>query len=107
MILFDFGVKLPSGFLSDVGRTMPFWSRKKVEDFLDDVYLIKASGLKLIRSHRTGNKVREDVDQIIRKFGYESTHRPGHQIGLNVHEPYGQHLDMGEENTSQLQRTAK
>jgi Xaa-Pro aminopeptidase len=103
LILFDFGARLPSMYLSDIGRTIPFGNQSKVKDFFEDVFSIKREGLKKISSGRSGNKVREEIDKVIREHGYVSTHRPGHQIGLNVHEPYGPHLNYGEENEAKLE----
>jgi Xaa-Pro aminopeptidase len=101
LVLFDFGARLPSMYLSDVGRTIPFGVLDvKTSDFLEKVCSIKKEGLRRIVSGKSGEQVREDIDQIIKEHGFESTHRPGHQIGLNVHEPYGPHLNFGEENSS-------
>jgi Xaa-Pro aminopeptidase len=104
LVLFDFGVKVSSIYLADVGRTIPFKAGDtKTRDFLEDVYSIKRAGLKKITSGSTGNEVRSEIDEILREHGYESTHRPGHQIGLNVHEPFGPALAYGEENSAPLQ----
>ena len=89
-------------YLSDVGRTIPFGASEKTADFLKQVCLIKHEGLRKIASGKSGAQIREEVDQVIKEHGFESTHRPGHQIGLNVHEPYGPHLNFGEENSSRL-----
>jgi Xaa-Pro aminopeptidase len=105
LILVDFGAKLSSGYLSDVGRTIPFDSsgNQKINDFLEKVYSIKRAGLKKIVSGKTGSQVRDEIDQVIREHGFDSTHRPGHQIGLNVHEPFGPALAYGKENSGLLQ----
>ncbi len=106
LVLIDFGARLSSMYLSDVGRTFPFSSSGdyKTRDFMNDVYSIKRVGLKKIASGNTGNQIRAEIDQIIREHGYDSTHRPGHQIGLNVHEPFGPALAYGEENSAQLRK---
>jgi Xaa-Pro aminopeptidase len=104
LVLFDFGARLSSTYLADVGRTIPFAAGDaKTRDFMNDVYSIKRAGLKKISSGSTGNQVRSEIDQILREHGYDSTHRPGHQIGLNVHEPFGPALAYGEENLAPLQ----
>ncbi|HKW03895.1 MAG TPA: M24 family metallopeptidase [Nitrososphaerales archaeon] len=103
LILFDFGARLPSMYLSDIGRTIPFGNQPKVKDFFEDVFSIKREGLKKISSGKSGNRVREEIDKVILEHGYVSTHRPGHQIGLNVHEPYGPHLNYGKENEAKLE----
>lgn len=104
LVLFDFGAKLSSGYLSDVGRTIPFRSNgnQKIKDFMENVYSIKKAGLKKIVSGKTGNQVRAEIDEVISKHGFDSTHRPGHQIGLNVHEPYGPALAYGKESSGLL-----
>ena len=106
LVLFDFGARLSSGYLSDVGRTIPFGvgRRAKTRDFMERVIEIKRDGLKQIRAGYTGSEVRRRIDRVIAEHGLESTHRPGHQIGLNVHEPYGPHLNFGSENERKLRK---
>jgi Xaa-Pro aminopeptidase len=103
LLLFDFGVRLESQYLSDMGRTIPFGANNALSDLMESVCEIKRLGLRTIRSGKTGNEVRGEIDEIIRKFEYVSVHRPGHQIGLNVHEPYEPNLAYGEENNKPLQ----
>ena len=98
LLLFDFGARLESQYLSDMGRTVPYQANAAARDFMADVNEIKRLGLRKIRAGRTGNDVRRGVDKVIEEFGYRSVHRPGHQIGLNVHEPYQPDLAYGEEN---------
>jgi Xaa-Pro aminopeptidase len=103
LVLFDFGARLPSMYLSDVGRTIPFQrASSATRDFMSDVVSIKKEGIKRIRSGTNGNNTRADIDRLIEEHGYVSTHRPGHQIGINVHEPYGPHLAFGSENAGRL-----
>jgi Xaa-Pro aminopeptidase len=103
LVLFDFGARLPSMYLSDVGRTIPFGTPSgDIKDFLSEVVQIKKEGVKSIKRGKSGNQVRADIDRIIESQGYVSTHRPGHQIGINVHEPYEPHLAYGKENASKL-----
>jgi Xaa-Pro aminopeptidase len=103
LVLFDFGARLPSMYPSDVGRTIPFGNPSKAtKDFLSNVISIKKEGIKLIKAGRTGNEVRADIDHLIEEHGNVSTHRPGHQIGINVHEPYEPHLAYGKENNLKL-----
>ena len=103
LVLFDFGARLSNMYPSDIGRTVPFGTRsEKAMDLLGDAVSIKKAGLKEIKAGASGNSVREGIDAIIREHGYVSTHRPGHQTGLNVHEPYGPHLAYGKENAGQV-----
>jgi len=103
LILFDFGARLPSMYPSDVGRTVPFGGmNKETVDFMNNVVSIKKEGVKRIRSGVSGNAARTGIDELIEEFGYVSTHRPGHQIGINVHDPYGPHLAYGPENAGKL-----
>jgi Xaa-Pro aminopeptidase len=103
LVLFDFGARLSNMYPSDIGRTVPFGTRSEKEmDLLGDAVSIKKAGLKEIKAGTSGNSVREGIDAIIREHGYVSTHRPGHQTGLNVHEPYGPHLAYGKENAGKL-----
>jgi Xaa-Pro aminopeptidase len=102
LVLVDFGARIDSTYLSDIGRTIPFRANKKTIDFMKDVCDVKREGVKKIRKGKSGNEVRSEIDEILRGHGYTSTHRPGHQIGLNVHEPFGPHLAYGEENSGAL-----
>ncbi|MDG7002280.1 MAG: M24 family metallopeptidase [Nitrososphaerota archaeon] len=104
LILFDFGTRIGSMYLSDVGRTYAFRAGKKVTEFMQQVCSIKREGLKKIRSGKSGNQIRADIDAVIEEHGFVSTHRPGHQIGLNVHEPYGPSLAFGDENSGDLRK---
>ena len=104
LVLFDFGVRLPSMYPSDVGRTTPFGvASRETKDFMRDVVAIKKEGVKKIKKGVSGNATREAIDKLIEEYGYVSTHRPGHQIGINVHDPYGPHLAYGAENKGKLQ----
>jgi Xaa-Pro aminopeptidase len=103
VLFFDFGARLVSGYCSDVGRTIPLGRiSTRSNDFLNDVFSIKKEGLKKIKSGISGNEIRHSIDKLIEEFGYVSTHRPGHQIGINVHEPYGPNLAYGKENSMKL-----
>jgi Xaa-Pro aminopeptidase len=102
LLLFDFGVRLESRYLSDMGRTVPFGPNERLRDFMKEVCEIKKSGLRGVKEGRTGNEVRKRIDRIIEEYGYVSVHRPGHQIGLNVHEPYQPDLAYGDENNVPL-----
>ena len=102
LVLFDFGARLESQYLSDMGRTVPYGANGQLRDFMNEVYEIKKLGLRKIRAGRTGNEVRREIDELIGEYGYASVHRPGHQIGLNVHEPYEPNLAYGEENNTAL-----
>ena len=103
LVLFDFGARLGNMYPSDIGRTVPFGARnEKAMELLRDAVSIKKAGLREIRSGASGNSVRERIDAIIQEHGYISVHRPGHQTGINVHEPYGPHLAYGKENAGKL-----
>lgn len=103
LVLFDFGARLPSMYPSDVGRTIPFGrASRATKNFMSDVVEIKREGIKRIESGISGNNVRAEIDHLIEEYGYVSTHRPGHQIGINVHDPYGPHLSYGTENAGRL-----
>lgn len=102
LVLFDFGARLESQYLSDMGRTIPFGPDERLRDLMRNVCEIKMLGLRKIRAGLSGNEVRKGIDEVISEFGFDSVHRPGHQIGLNVHEPYRPDLAYGEENSVPL-----
>jgi Xaa-Pro aminopeptidase len=102
LLLFDFGARLESQYVSDMGTTIPYGANHQLRDFMNEVYEIKKTGLRKIRAGRTGNEVRKEIDELIQEYDYASVHRPGHQIGLNVHEPYEPNLAYGEENNKPL-----
>lgn len=101
-VTFDVGIRLETGYLSDLGRTLLYKPKKESLELAKTAYEIKREGLKFLRPGMKGREAKRKIDAIIEKFGFVSTHRPGHQIGLNVHEPYGPNLSEGKENERML-----
>jgi Xaa-Pro aminopeptidase len=101
-VTLDVGIRLETGYLSDFGRTLLYKPRKESLEIAKIAYEIKREGLKFFKPGMRGNEVKRKIDATIEEFGFVSTHRPGHQIGLNVHEPYGPNLSEGKENERRL-----
>ena len=82
----DVGVRVDSGYCSDMGRTWPVTLDANAKDFLDRVVKVQREGIKHIREGVSGNEVLRHANSLHEEMGFESTPRCGHQIGLDVHD---------------------
>ncbi len=82
----DVGVRVDSGYCSDMGRTWPITLDANAKDFLDRVVKVQREGIKHIREGVSGNEVLRHANSLHEEMGFESTPRCGHQIGLDVHD---------------------
>lgn len=82
----DVGVKLKSGYCSDMGRNWHVTWEKATEDYMDRAMQAQIAGIKNIREGATGNEVLEKANEINRELGFQPTPRTGHQVGLDVHD---------------------
>ena len=86
MLSVDVGVRVESGYCSDMGRTWPVTLDAEAKDFLDRVVRVQREGVKHIREGVTGNEVLRFANSLHEEMGFEPTPRSGHQIGLDVHD---------------------
>ena len=86
MISVDVGVRVESGYCSDMGRTWPITLDAESRGFLDRVMKVQREGIKHIREGVSGNEVLRYANSLHEEMGFESTPRCGHQIGLDVHD---------------------
>jgi Xaa-Pro aminopeptidase len=86
MLSIDVGVRVESGYCSDMGRTWPVTLDADSKDFLDRVVKVQMEGIKHIREGVSGNEVLRYANSLHEELGFESTPRCGHQIGLDVHD---------------------
>jgi len=86
MLSVDVGVRVESGYCSDMGRTWPVTLDNESRDFLDRVVKVQREGIKHIREGVSGNEVLRYANSLHEEMGFESTPRCGHQIGLDVHD---------------------
>ncbi len=86
MISVDVGVRVESGYCSDMGRTWPITLDAESQGFLDRVMKVQREGIKHIREGVSGNEVLRYANSLHEEMGFESTPRCGHQIGLDVHD---------------------
>jgi Xaa-Pro aminopeptidase len=86
LISVDVGVRVESGYCSDMGRTWPVTLDAEAKDFLDRVVKVQREGIKHIREGVSGNEVLRYANTLHEEMGFESTPRSGHQIGLDVHD---------------------
>ena len=90
VVLFDVGCRLPEGYCSDMTRTF-FWGEPS-EDSVRIYDIVRAANEAAEAMIKPGVRFC-DIDaaarSIIEEAGYgpNFTHRLGHQIGLDVHEP--------------------
>ena len=82
----DVGVRVDSGYCSDMGRTWPVTLDAEAMNFLDRVVKVQVEGIKHIREGVTGNEVLRFANSLHEEMGFEPTPRCGHQIGLDVHD---------------------
>jgi Xaa-Pro aminopeptidase len=82
----DVGVRVESGYCSDMGRTWPVTLDTDAKDFLDRVVKVQREGIKQIREGVSGNEVLRYANSLHEEMGFEPTPRCGHQIGLDVHD---------------------
>jgi len=82
----DVGVRVDSGYCSDMGRTWPVSLDQEAKDFLDRVVTVQREGIKYIRKGVSGNDVLRYANTLHEANGFEPTPRSGHQIGLDVHD---------------------
>ena len=86
IISVDVGVRVKSGYCSDMGRTWPVTLDPESKNFLDRIVTAQEEGIKNIREGISGNEVLRRANSINEKTGFEPALRSGHQIGLDVHD---------------------
>ncbi len=86
LLSIDVGVRVESGYCSDMGRTWPVTLEADAKGFLDRVVKIQREGIKRIREGVSGNEVLRYANSLHEEMGFEPTIRCGHQIGLDVHD---------------------
>ena len=82
----DVGIRLESGYCSDMGRNWHVTWEKETEDYMDRAMQAQIEGIKNIKPGVTGNEVLVKANELNAELGFEQTPRTGHQIGLDVHD---------------------
>lgn len=82
----DVGVRVESGYCSDMGRNWPVTLEQDTKDYMERAAKAQVEGIKNIREGVTGNRVLELANEINEELGFEPTVRTGHQVGLDVHD---------------------
>jgi len=82
----DVGVRIDSGYCSDMGRNWHVTWERATEDYMDRAMQAQLEGIKGIREGATGNQVLARANEINAELGFEPMPRTGHQIGLDVHD---------------------
>jgi Xaa-Pro aminopeptidase len=82
----DVGVRLETGYCSDMGRNWHVTWEKTTEDYMDRAMQAQVEGIKGIRPNMTGNQVLDHANTLNNELGFKETVRTGHQIGLDVHD---------------------
>ena len=88
MVIIDMG-GVYQDYCSDMTRTF-FWKKDQLSDIYDIVKKANLSAIAMIRPGVSFAEVDQAARSIITEAGYGQyfTHRTGHGIGLQVHEPY-------------------
>jgi Xaa-Pro aminopeptidase len=82
----DVGVRVETGYCSDMGRNWHVTWEKETEDYMERAMQAQVEGIKNIREGITGNQVLEKANEINSELGFMPMPRTGHQIGLDVHD---------------------
>lgn len=82
----DVGVRVESGYCSDMGRNWPVTIEPETKDYMERAAQAQIEGIKNIKEGVTGNRVLELANEINEELGFEATVRTGHQVGLDVHD---------------------
>ena len=82
----DVGVRLDTGYCSDMGRNWHVTWEKATEDYMERAMQAQVDGIAGIKPGMTGNQVLEHANMLNRELGFNETVRTGHQIGLDVHD---------------------
>jgi Xaa-Pro aminopeptidase len=82
----DVGVRLDTGYCSDMGRNWHVTWEKATEDYMERAMQAQIDGINGIKPGMTGNQVLEHANKLNRELGFNETVRTGHQIGLDVHD---------------------
>ena len=82
----DVGVRLKTGYCSDMGRNWHVTWEKATEDYMDRAMQAQVDGINGIKPGMTGNQVLDHANKLNRELGFKETVRTGHQIGLDVHD---------------------
>jgi len=82
----DVGVRVETGYCSDMGRNWHVTWEKGTEEYMDRAMQAQVEGIKSIREGATGNQVLGKANEINAELGFEPMPRTGHQIGLDVHD---------------------
>jgi len=101
----DVGVRVDSGYCSDMGRNWHVTWEKETGDYMGRAIQAQVEGIKSIREGVTGNQVLAKANEINAELGFEPMPRTGHQIGLDVHDytmPYATNFGEIEEDNLPL-----
>jgi Xaa-Pro aminopeptidase len=101
----DVGVRVDTGYCSDMGRNWPVTWEKGTGDYMDRAIQAQLEGIKSVREGVTGNQVLARANEINAELGFEPMPRTGHQIGLDVHDytmPYATNFGEIEEDNLPL-----
>ncbi len=82
----DVGVRLETGYCSDMGRNWHVTWEKATEDYMERAMQAQIDGINGIKPGMTGNQVLEHANAVNKELGFEEMVRTGHQIGLDVHD---------------------
>jgi Xaa-Pro aminopeptidase len=82
----DVGVRLKTGYCSDMGRNWHVTWEKETEDYMERAMQAQIDGIKGIKPGMTGNEVLKHANVLNNELGFKETVRTGHQIGLDVHD---------------------
>jgi Xaa-Pro aminopeptidase len=102
----DVGVRVRTGYCSDMGRNWHVTWERSTEDYMDRAMQAQIEGIKGIKPGMTGNQVLKNANEVNRELGFSEMVRTGHQIGLDVHDytmPFATNFGPIETDNQQLE----
>ena len=88
LLSLDGGCRLPSGYFSDIGRTIPIAGSltSKVKDFLEKKIEVHKQIIKLFRDGNTPKNIINETNKLHKELGLLPTVFFGHHLGLEIHD---------------------
>ncbi|MEZ6035923.1 MAG: M24 family peptidase [Planctomycetota bacterium] len=96
LIVMDYAATL-HGYCSDVTRTFPASGKFSPEQrkLVEDVHEIQQALLKMVRPGAKLSQIGRRCGELLREKGYRVDHGPCHHVGLAVHDPSVDLLEIG------------
>jgi Xaa-Pro aminopeptidase len=105
LIRVDVGCRVPSGYCSDMGRTIPISPDLEIKELLNRAIAAHKDSIKKIKEGAIAKEVLDEANRINIEYGFDPIVRCGHQIGLEAHDytmPYAPNFGLIKEDEQPL-----